>query len=69
MINAIDNDFTLKSLVLHVFEQDGGWHWGITVPRTPAGGFRVVAFSDRAFRCEVEARQDGGNAMGIMFAG
>ncbi|QNB15814.1 hypothetical protein G5S35_30065 [Paraburkholderia tropica] len=69
MITAFDNDFTSKPHVLHVFEQDGGWHWGITVPRSPAGGFRVIAFSDRAFRHEVDARHDGSNAMGTLVAG
>ncbi|CAH2774317.1 MAG: FIG00458016: hypothetical protein [uncultured Paraburkholderia sp.] len=45
--------------VLHVFEQDGGWHWGITVPRPAGSGFKVVAFSEETFPAEAAARTDG----------
>lgn len=45
--------------VLHVFEQDGGWHWGITVPRPAGSGFKVVAFSEKSFPAEAAARTDG----------
>ncbi|OLL27546.1 hypothetical protein BTH42_32470 [Burkholderia sp. SRS-W-2-2016] len=49
---------------LHVFEQEGGWHWGITVARSrEAGGFRVVAFSSQVFTKECDAREDGAVAL------
>jgi hypothetical protein len=44
---------------LHVFHQEGGWHWGITVERTAGGGMKVVAYSDEGFDSEEEAREDG----------
>ncbi|KMY85494.1 hypothetical protein BUMB_02622 [Candidatus Paraburkholderia calva] len=44
---------------LHVFLQEGGWHWGITVERTAGGGMKVVAYSDEGFDSEEEAREDG----------
>jgi hypothetical protein len=44
---------------LHVFEQEGGWHWGITVERGAGGGMKVVAYSDDGFDSEEEAREDG----------
>ncbi|WCM18298.1 hypothetical protein NDK50_15080 [Paraburkholderia bryophila] len=49
--------------LLHVFEQAGGWHWGITVLRNNGFGFRVVAFSERTFRSEDAARADGRQAL------
>lgn len=50
---------------LHVFEQEGGWHRGITVPRSrESGGFMVVAFSTHIFGSESDARADGGHAQG-----
>jgi hypothetical protein len=49
--------------VLHVFEQDGGWHWGITVPRALGSGFKVIAYSERAFPKEDAARDDGSQAL------
>jgi hypothetical protein len=45
--------------VLHVFEQDGGWHWGITIPRALGSGFKLIAFSDKPFSKEDAARDDG----------
>jgi hypothetical protein len=49
---------------LHVFEQEGGWHWGITVPRSrESPGFRVVAFSFHIFDSEGDARADGDDAL------
>ena len=48
-----------SSPVLHVFEQDGGWHWGITVPRSQGHGFKVIAFSRETFATEDAARCDG----------
>lgn len=48
---------------LHVFEQAGGWHWGITVPRVRGCGFKVIAFSDITFAEEDAARTDGSQAL------
>ncbi|MGF6774063.1 hypothetical protein P3T18_006577 [Paraburkholderia sp. GAS199] len=45
--------------LLHVFEQAGGWHWGITIPRLLGGGFKVIAYSERTFPQEDAARLDG----------
>jgi hypothetical protein len=45
--------------VLHVFEQDGGWHWGITIPRALGSGFKLIAYSERPFLQEDAARDDG----------
>ncbi len=49
----------LSKPTLHVFQQEGGWHWGITVERTAGGGMKVVAYSDEGFDSEQEAREDG----------
>ncbi|HEX7913544.1 MAG TPA: hypothetical protein VF534_36440 [Paraburkholderia sp.] len=49
--------------VLHVFEQAGGWHWGITVPRAAGSGFRLIAFSKQTFPVEDAARIDGTQAL------
>lgn len=49
--------------VLHVFEQDGGWHWGITTPRAAGSGFKLVAFSQETFAVEAAARSDGDRAL------
>jgi hypothetical protein len=49
----------LPDLTLHVFEQDSGWHWGITIERSYGTGKKVVAFSKEVFRSEAEARADG----------
>ncbi len=48
---------------LHVFEQAGGWHWGITVPRAMGSGFKVIAFSEQTFPVEDAARVDGTQAL------
>jgi len=48
---------------LHVFEQAGGWHWGITVPRVRGCGFKLIAFSKRTFPVEDAARTDGSLAL------
>lgn len=48
---------------LHVFEQAGGWHWGITVPRGRGFGFKLVAFSEKTFAVEDAARIDGSQAL------
>lgn len=48
---------------LHVFEQEGGWHWGITVPRSAGSGFKVVAYSEKTFINEAEAQREGNRAL------
>ncbi|MFD1557010.1 hypothetical protein ACFSHT_15520 [Paraburkholderia silviterrae] len=48
---------------LYVFEQEGGWHWGITVPRPAGSGFKVIAYSETTFVHETEARRDGNRAL------
>ncbi|CAB3809842.1 hypothetical protein LMG27177_06931 [Paraburkholderia fynbosensis] len=50
-------------LTLHVFEQDGGWHWGIAIPRVAGGGFKVLAYSKVTFAQEVDAHHDGNRAL------
>jgi hypothetical protein len=54
---------TPSTPVLHVFEQSGGWHWGITVPRARGSGFKLIAFSERTFPIEEAARTDGRQAL------
>jgi hypothetical protein len=49
--------------ILHVFEQDGGWHWGITVPRAAGGGFKLIAYSEQTFSKEDAARNDGSQVL------
>jgi hypothetical protein len=49
----------LPDLTLHVFEQDGGWHWGLTIARPQGTGKKVVAYSEETFRSEAQARADG----------
>jgi len=49
--------------MLHVFEQEGGWHWGITIPRPAGSGFKLIAYSDTPFTGETEARRDGSRAL------
>ena len=46
-------------LTLHVFEQDGGWRWGLTIERLRGTGEKVVAYSDAPFKSEAQAREDG----------
>ncbi|SEK12308.1 hypothetical protein SAMN05192539_105714 [Paraburkholderia diazotrophica] len=49
---------------LHVFEQEGGWHWGITIPRDQgSGGFKLVAFSTQVYVSESDARENGEDAL------
>ncbi|MDR0242102.1 MAG: hypothetical protein LBJ65_10925 [Burkholderia sp.] len=48
---------------LHVFEQDGGWHWGITIPRTMGCGFKLIAFSKHIFATEDTAQRAGDQAL------
>jgi len=48
---------------LHVFQQEGGWHWGITVPRQAGSGFKVIAYSDVTYSGESEAQRDGTRAL------
>jgi len=51
------------SLKLHVFEQEGGWHWGITIPRSAGSGFKIIAYSETTFNGESEALRDGSRAL------
>lgn len=48
---------------LHVYEQAGGWHWGITVPRALGSGFKVIAYSEQPFAAEDSARIDGNHVL------
>lgn len=52
----------LPDLTLHVFEQDGGWHWGLTITRPSGTGKKVVAYSEPTFSSEALARADGQRA-------
>ncbi|HEY3598679.1 MAG TPA: hypothetical protein VGL08_14355 [Paraburkholderia sp.] len=52
----------LRNLTLHVFEQNGSWHWGLTVERLRGTGQKVVAFSEEEFGSEAQARADGERA-------
>jgi len=54
--------------VLHVFEQDGGWHWGITIPRCTGSGFKLIAFSEHIFSAEDTAQRDGDRALASIVA-
>ncbi|RQT08440.1 hypothetical protein DF051_30925 [Burkholderia contaminans] len=54
---------------LHVFEQDGGWHWGITVPRSRGSGFKLVAYSETPFPEESRARDDGAQTLATISTG
>jgi hypothetical protein len=47
---------------LHVFEQDGGWQWALTVKRSAGVGVKVVAFSREGFRGEADAYAAGERA-------
>ncbi|WP_179404106.1 hypothetical protein [Burkholderia guangdongensis] len=49
--------------ILHVFEQAGGWHWGITISRSPGGGFKLIAYSEQTFAAEDDAHRDGTRAL------
>lgn len=53
---------------LHVFEQDGGWHWGVTIPRAVGVGFKLIAFSESTFSSEGAARADGAQALARLAA-
>jgi hypothetical protein len=46
-------------LTLHVFEQDGGWHWALTIERQQGTGKKVVAYSEIMFASQALARADG----------
>lgn len=48
-----------QGLMLHVFEQDGGWHWALTIERTLGAGKKVIAYSGPMFSSEVQARAEG----------
>jgi hypothetical protein len=51
-----------------VFEQDGGWHWGITIPRRTGSGFKLIAFSEHSFSAEDTAQRDGDRALASIVA-
>ncbi|VWC01006.1 hypothetical protein BLA23254_04807 [Burkholderia lata] len=53
---------------LHVFQQDGGWHWGITIPRATGSGFKLIAFSTDSFSTEDTAQRDGDRALASIVA-
>ncbi|WP_071335897.1 hypothetical protein [Burkholderia contaminans] len=53
---------------LHVFQQDGGWHWGITVPRSAGSGFKLIAFSTDIFSTKDTAQRDGDRALASIVA-
>jgi hypothetical protein len=62
-MSTLQNETTGNAAMLHVFDQDGGWHWGITVPRENGCGSRVVAFSERSFAHECDAAADGSRTL------
>ncbi|RQR23314.1 hypothetical protein DIE23_35360 [Burkholderia sp. Bp9143] len=53
---------------LHVFQRDGGWHWGITIPRPTGCGFKLIAFSEHIFSAEDAAQRDGDRALASIVA-
>lgn len=69
---ARDDDFFTSTEpgppALHVFQQDGGWHWGITVPRSAGSGFKLIAFSTDIFSTEDTAQRDGDRALASIVA-
>ncbi|POR48730.1 hypothetical protein B0G62_11315 [Paraburkholderia eburnea] len=65
-MSASQSPILHTALKLHVFEQEGGWHWGITIPRAAGGGFKVIAYSDTTFSGETEARRDGDRVLHAM---
>jgi hypothetical protein len=52
----------LPNLTLHVFEQDGGWNWGLTIDRVHGTGRKVIAYSEEVFPSAADARADGERA-------
>jgi hypothetical protein len=52
----------LPDLTLHVFEQDGGWSWALTIERLHGTGKKVVAFSEVTFTSQAEAQASGQQA-------
>lgn len=52
----------LPNLTLHVFEQDGGWNWCLTVDRMLGTGQKVIAYSEGVFSSAAQARADGDRA-------
>jgi hypothetical protein len=53
------NPRSTPEVTLHVFEQDGSWHWALTLPRPHGIGKKVVAYSDAQFGTETEAHAAG----------
>jgi len=62
-MNILQSPSRPSSPRLHVFEQEGGWHWGITIERSAGGGFKVIAYSEKTFNAENEAQSDGDRAL------
>jgi hypothetical protein len=60
---TISQAYMQTTPILHVFEQAGGWHWGITVRRTRGTGFKLIAFSEKIFPVEDIARTDGSRVL------
>jgi hypothetical protein len=56
------NPHCLPDLTLHVFEQDGGWHWALTIQRPRGTGRKVIAFSEHVFHSEAQALAEGKRA-------
>lgn len=52
--------------VLHVLEQEGGWHCGITVPRLLGTGFQMIGFSEYIYAKEGAVRMDGRRALATL---
>jgi hypothetical protein len=50
-------------LTLHVFEQDGGWHWALTTERQHGSGKKVVAYSEEGYATQALAHADGEKAV------
>ncbi|WP_322104347.1 hypothetical protein [Paraburkholderia sp. J41] len=62
-MNIFDTPCQAAGPRLHVFQQEGGWHWGITIERSTGGGFKVIAYSEHTFPDEDEAQNDGDRAL------
>jgi hypothetical protein len=48
-----------KPATLHVFVQDGAWHWAICASRVRGCGFQVIAYNEKGFASEGNAMSDG----------
>lgn len=68
-MTASENSQSRVGPELHVFEQAGSWHWGITVQRAAGSGFKLIAFSEQSFPSEDAASTDGGHALARLAGG